>query len=67
MKDILEEAGIEISPDNKKQVDSIIHQIVKVEYKNCSPTWQKVKEQIKADPQKRAEFISNLKQELARL
>ena len=67
MKDVLEEAGIEISPENKKQVDALIHQLVNVQYKDCSPTWQKVKEEIKTDPAKRTQFINNLKKELARL
>ena len=43
IKDTLAEAGIEISASNKKQVDQIIHEIVGVEYKNCSKTWSKLK------------------------
>ncbi len=49
MKDILSVAGIEVTPQNKKAVDQAFHSIVDVEYKNCSPTWEKIK----------ADFISD--------
>ena len=65
MKDVLTEAGVEITPDNKKEIDRIIHDLVAVEYKNCSPTWQAVKEHIKADEAKKKAFIKKLKQRLA--
>jgi hypothetical protein len=64
MKDVLEEAGIEVTKDNKKDIDRIIHGLVDVEYKNCSPTWKAVKEQIQKDGETRAMFIKRLKAEL---
>ena len=64
MKDIFEEAGIEVTKENKKEVDRIIHGLVEVEYKNCSPTWKAVKEQILADDKARGQFIERLKREL---
>ena len=42
----------------------IIHKIVEVEYKNCSPVWKAVKEEIKNDEKKKQAFIKNLKAEL---
>ena len=65
MKDVFDELGIEILPENKKDIDAIIHRIVGVEYKNCSPTWKQVKEEIKTDPERRARFIEQLKKELS--
>ena len=65
MKDVFVELGIEITPDNKKDIDAIIHRIVDVEYKNCSPTWKQVKKEIKTDPERRARFIEQLKKELS--
>ncbi len=65
MKDVLAETGVEITPDNKKQIDQIIHDMVAVEYKNCSPTWKSVKEHIKSDKAKKKQFIKKLKQKLA--
>jgi hypothetical protein len=35
MKDVLDEAGIEVTKENKKDIDRIIHGLVDVEYKNC--------------------------------
>ena len=51
MVDVLEEAGIDLEEvkadkDKKKELDRKIHGIVGVEYKNCSPTWAKVKEML---------------------
>jgi len=59
IKDIFAEAGIEITPANKKKVDQIIHQMVGEEYKKCSKTWSKVKELIGVDASQ-AEFIAKL-------
>ncbi len=59
IKDILGEAGIEITPGNKKQIDQTIHQMVGVTYKDCPATWKKLK-QIMSDKPKRQELISKL-------
>ena len=64
MKDVLEEAGIEVTKENKKDVDRIIHGLVDVEYKNCSPAWKAVKEHIRSDEKARARFIGRLKKGL---
>jgi len=60
IKDIFSLAGIEISPENKKKADQIIHQILGVEYKNCPMTWSKIKE-LKSSDSSRAEFIEKIK------
>ncbi len=65
MKDVLAEAGIEVTPENKKRVDQAVHDLVAVAYKNCSPTWKEVKTHIKADETARARFIEQLKQALS--
>jgi hypothetical protein len=64
MKEVFEEAGVEITKENKKEIDRILHGLVAVEYKNCSPTWKAVKEQIKGDDKARNRFVKRLKQEL---
>ena len=61
LKDILNEASIEVTPSNRKQIDQTIHQIVGITYKNCPDTWRRLKEEILADPAKRRDFISQLK------
>ncbi len=40
------EAGIEVTAKNKKQIDEAIHQMMGVNYKNCSATWRALKHQI---------------------
>jgi len=68
MKDVNEEAGVEVTKENKKDIDRIIHGLVDVEYKNCSPTWKRVKGHIKeGDDKERIKFIKALKNELKAL
>jgi len=64
MKEILEEAGVEVTKENKKEIDRIMHGIVDVEYKNCSPAWKAVKEHIKGDDKARTQFVKRVKKEL---
>jgi len=64
MKDVLDEAGITVDKHNKQAVDRIIHEMVDVEYKNCSPTWKEVKERIKTDEATRSRFVADLRQRL---
>ena len=65
MKDVLAEAGIEVTKENKKRVDQAIHHLVEVEYKDCSPTWKAVKAYIKNDETARKAFIDRLKQTIS--
>lgn len=62
MKDVLEEAGIVITVENKQSVDRVIHSLVDVPYKDCSPAWKGVKEWIRNDPAARERFIRRLKE-----
>lgn len=55
---VFAEADIEVTKENKQQIDKIIHNIVNVEYKNCSATWKAVKKQLAEDE---AEFVLKLK------
>jgi len=64
MKESLEEVGVEATKENKKELDRIIHRVVGVEYKNCSPTWAAVKEHIKKGDSARSRFVKRLKKEL---
>ena len=61
VKDILAEAGIEVTPVNKKQIDQAIHEAVDVAYKDCPATWRALKQQITGDAEKRRDFIEKLK------
>ncbi len=61
LKDIFDEAGIEVTSSNRKQIDYLIHQIVDSNYKDCPGTWQRLKQQIITDEQKRQDFIDKLR------
>jgi hypothetical protein len=49
MKDVFSRAGIEVTKENKKELDRAIHAYVGVEYKDCSSTWRVVKERLVDD------------------
>lgn len=48
--------------ENKKEVDSLIHRLVEVDYKNCPVTWKEVKRRMADDE---AGLVSRLKDEWA--
>ena len=59
IQDILSQAGIEVSPDNKRKIDEVIHGIVGIAYKDCPTTWKTLKQSI-SDEHKREEFVRKL-------
>jgi hypothetical protein len=67
MKDILEKINVEITPQNKKEIDEILHGVVGVEYKDCSPAWKKIKQMIKGDEESRQQFVAKLREELGQV
>ena len=60
---VFEKAGIEVTSENKREVDRVIHGIVGVEYKNCPATWREVKKRIAGDEDG---FVSKLKEALTK-
>lgn len=46
IRDIFEKTGIEVTKENKRKIDQVIHNMVGVEYKNCSAVWKEVKKRI---------------------
>ena len=59
LQQIFKKAGIEVTSKNKRDVDSVIHSIVAVEYKNCPATWREVKKRMAEDEEG---FVSELKE-----
>jgi hypothetical protein len=55
---IFEQASLEVTPENKRAIDQVIHAIVGVEYKDCSATWRAVKAKLEEDE---SEFVAVLK------
>ena len=58
LKQVFEKAGIEVTTENRKALDAVIHDLVSVNYKNCPATWKQVKRLILEDE---ANFVSKLK------
>ncbi len=44
--DVFKKAGIEVTKDNKREVDRLVHGIIGIEYKNCPATWKEVKKRL---------------------
>ena len=61
LKVIFDEAGIEVTAGNRKQVDQAIHKLMGTGYKNCPGTWKKLKQEIIDDKEKRQDFIAKLR------
>lgn len=57
---IFEKAGIEVTGDNKREIDRVIHSIVGVQYKNCPDTWREVKRRIAENEES---FVAKLTEE----
>ncbi|MCW4007674.1 MAG: hypothetical protein NWF09_03140 [Candidatus Bathyarchaeota archaeon] len=60
LKEVFQKAGIELTPQNKAEIDKIIHKLVGVDYKNCPATWKHVKAHLAKDE---ASFILKLREE----
>lgn len=60
MGSVFKAAGIEVTPDNKQEVDRAVHRIAGVPYKDCPRAWSKVKEMIKEEP-RRQELVEKLR------
>lgn len=60
LQQVFRKAGINVTEENKRSVDMLIHEIVGVEYKDCPATWREVKNRITQDAD---EFASRLKHE----
>jgi len=60
---VFKKAGIEVTKENKREIDRVIHNIVGVEYKNCPAAWREVKKRMAEDEES---FVSKLKEALAK-
>ena len=57
---IFQKAGIDVTNDNKREIDQVIHSIVGVQYKNCPDTWREVKRRIAENEER---FVARLTEE----
>ncbi len=61
MKELLAEAGIEVTADNRKEIDRAFHELTGVKYKDCPATWRKLKLELAADAAGRRRLVQRLK------
>jgi len=59
LQHVFEKSGIEVTSENKREIDKLIHGIVDVNYKNCPAAWKEVKKKIAEDEE---DFVSKLKE-----
>ena len=58
---VFKKAGVEVTDQNKREIDRVIHGIVSVEYKNCPAAWREVKKRLAEDEEA---FVSELRKAL---
>ncbi|MBM4445646.1 MAG: hypothetical protein FJ020_10185 [Chloroflexi bacterium] len=61
LKDILDQAGIAVTPDNKRQIDQFFHKLAGVDYKDCPAAWKRLKQDTLANEEKRRDLVQKLK------
>lgn len=62
LKDILSEAGVEVTPANRKQVDRAIHEAMGVGYKDCPTAWKRLKQEVLGDEARRRELVRKVRE-----
>jgi hypothetical protein len=62
-EEVFEKAGIEVTNENKRDIDKVIHSIVGVGYKDCPAVWREVEKRV-ADNEE--EFVLELKKALVK-
>ncbi len=60
LKPVFDEAGVMVTPANKKQIDMAFHEAVGVKYKNCPETWRSLKPLL-ADQSRRKKLVNYLR------
>ena len=58
LQDVFKKAGIEVTKENKKEIDKVIHSIVGIRYKDCPASWKEVKKRMAEDEEG---FVSELR------
>jgi len=62
LKLVFDQIGIEVTSENRQEIDKKIHKLVKVPYKNCSAAWKAIKSKMAEDEEK---FLAALDKALA--
>ena len=65
LKEVLAEAGVEVTPASKREVDQELHEMVGATYKDCPSAWKNLKRQM-ANEADRAVVVKKLRKALAK-
>ena len=59
---VLKEAGIEVTDEDREEVDEVIHRYIgeQSSYGRCSAEWRKARKEIQADEKMRSELVERL-------
>lgn len=49
MQELFQEIGIEVTKENRNEIDEILHEMLSVDYPNCAATWKLVRNKLKED------------------
>lgn len=63
LKEVFSKADIEVTFENKREIDKVIHGLVGVEYKHCPDVWREIKRRLAQDE---AGFVFALQHALKR-
>ena len=66
LKEIFAEAGVEVTPANKHDIDRTVHGIVGTTYKDCPATWKALKTEFLVSDKGRRDLVRRLKKSAAR-
>jgi len=59
LKEVFLKADIEVTSDNKREIDRVVHGLIGVEYKHCPDVWREIKTRLAQDE---AGFVLALQQ-----
>jgi len=60
---VLKEAGIEVTDENRDEIDKVIHQYIneQASYGRCSAHWKQAQKEIEADEKMKQELAKELR------
>jgi len=65
LQEIFEQANIQVTRENRKEIDRVLHEIVGVGYKDCPSAWRGLKNRLK-DERSKLELVAELKARVAK-
>jgi hypothetical protein len=61
LAEIFKEAGIEVTAENRRELDLAVHAAVGLSEKHCPTAWKRIKQEFLANEKKRRVLVRELK------